>query len=185
MATGDASKSAFEFGGSHFEPVGDDRTGRPISSSSEVDAKLIEIDAIKDFRIASLKAELSLSLGAAKQKDDDSEFDRDIYWFSVQPLLNFNPRWYTVLRYSEIGTYDDSDGYHFDGKTFAGGNKAFGYGVQRFRRLGLGLGWTPNPRVRAKLEIGKDWYKLIDGAMADADNKNRSFMGVEVAVGFR
>jgi len=96
----------------------------------------------------------------------------------------FSRSWYTIIRYSEIGTYDGSAGHHFDGKTFAGGNAAFGFDTRRFQRLSIGLGWTPNLRVRVKFEVARDRFELIDVSTLIPDNGNRGFAGFEVAVGF-
>ena len=176
MHNGDNVKSAVEFAGSHFEPVDG-------SGSEQVSSDLWQIDARYDFKIADMPAYIALVAGMADQSDDDSVFDRDFRWFSVEPFLQVNPEWYAVVRYSEIGTYDNDEGYHFDGKTFAGGNSTFGYDVERFRRLGVGIGWQPNPRVTTKLEIGKDWFDLIDGSAIEVDD-DRNFVGLEMAVGF-
>lgn len=185
MANGDASKSAIEFGGSHFRPVGAaHQSSLGTSSSTEVNANLIEINARYDFAYSLHGPALALSFGAADTEDNNPTFDRDFRWFSVEPSFRFRPNWYTTVRYSEIGTYDNTAGYHFDGKTFAGGNAAFGYDAKRFQRLALGIGWTPNPRVRAKLEIAKDRFELVDGSPAPANNSDRLFSGLEIAVGF-
>ena len=185
MTNGDVSKSAIEFGGSHFRPVGvAHQSTAGISPSTEVDGDLLEFNAKYSFSVASYEAYLALAVGAAKSDDSDPLFDRDFRWFSIEPLLKFNTHWYATLRFSEIGTYDGGEGYHFDGKTFAGGNAAFGYDTQRFQRLSIGLGWTPNPHIRAKLEFGRDRFELIDVSALTPNNGNRSFAGFEIAVGF-
>lgn len=185
MYNGDASKSAIEFGGSHFRPVGASHQSSVGSSSSDqVESAMVELDAKYSFHSAAFDGYLAASLGAASQDDNDSFFDRDFFWFSIEPFVSYKNTWYAVARYSEIGTYDAAEGYHFDGKTFAAGNNAFGYDTRRFRRLALGLGWTPNPHVRAKLEIGQDWFDLIDSSALSANNSDRKFIGAEVAVGF-
>lgn len=181
MRNGDNTKSAIEFGGSHFEPVTDSAVGS--SSSAEVGSSMLEIYAKYQFALASMPAYLSVTAGVAEQEDNDGAFDREFQWFTVEPFLQLNSHYYTVLRYSEIGTYDNNEGFHFDGKTFAGGNSAYGFDTERFRRVGVGLGWQPNPRTTAKIEIGKDWFDLIEGAMRNEDN-NRNFVGVEMSVGF-
>ncbi len=184
MYNGKASKSAIEFGGSHFQPVGaSHQSSAGISTSQQINSAMIEFDAKYSFHTADFNGYLAASLGGASQDDNDSSFDRDLLWFSVEPFISYQNTWYAVARYSEIGTYDNMEGYHFDGKTFAGGNSTFGYDTMRFRRLAFGLGWMPNPRVRAKLEIGQDWFHLIDTSTLSAKN-NRKFIGAEVALGF-
>ena len=185
MTNGDVSKSAIEFGGSHFRPVGiAHESTLGISPSTEVNADLIEVNAKYEFSLGNHRAYLALSLGSADADDSDPLFDRDFQWYSIEPFLQLNNNWYALLRYSEIGTYDGDEGYHFDGKTFAGGNAAFGYDTRRFQRLSAGLGWTPNPHVRAKFEIAKDWFELIDVSPFEPNNEDRGFVGLEIAVGF-
>lgn len=182
MHNGANSKSAIEFGGSHFQPVLDSSVGSSVSQ--QVDSDLFEINTKYHFRVSDMRAYVSLSAGLANQDDDDSLFDRDFHWFLVEPFLQINNKWYTVLRYSEIGTYDEDEGYHFDGKTFAGGNGAFGFDTERFRRLGIGLGWRPNPHIVTKLEVGKDWFDVIETSPLLTNNNDRKFIGLEMAVKF-
>jgi hypothetical protein len=186
MTNGDAATSALEFAGSHFQPIGASHASTlGASPSAQVGARLFEFDAKYQLLRSrpSGNAYLSVSLGSAKQNDVVGRFDRNLRWLTVQPYWGFANRWYAVLRFSEIGTYDDNEGFHFDGKTFAGGNAAFGYDTKRFRRVGLGLGWIPNPHVRAKLEIGEDSFDLI-AASTLRNGGDREFIGFEIAVGF-
>lgn len=188
MKNGDAGKSAFEFGGSHFQPIGaSNQSTLPPSPSEKVDAILFQVDLKYSFLASRSQHEvgyLALSYGAAKQKDSAPGFDRDIRWFSIEPLYHLTQKIYLVARYSEIGTYDNNEGFHFDGKIFAGGNSAFGYDTKRLRRLGIGLGWMPAPRIRAKFEVGRDKFSLIDVSPLGTQNGDRRFVGAEVAVGF-
>lgn len=186
MSNGDGTKSAIEFGGSHFVPIGVSSTSTLGNSpSTEVESNLVELASKYNFNLANnTSGYLALTLGAAKQDDDDSSFDRSLRWFSIEPYLKFTNNWYTVLRYSEIGTYDNDEGYNFKGKTFAGGMAVSSFDIERFRRLGIGLGWAPNPHLRAKFEIGKDWFDLIDASPLPENNSDREFVGFEMAVGF-
>lgn len=185
MTDGGVSKSAIEFGGSHFRPIGAAHQSTVGTSPSiEVSADLIEVNAKYRFSAFDNDAYLAVSYGAARAGDNDSSFDRDFQWFSFEPVIHIAKKWYAALRYSEIGTYDGAEGYHFDGKTFAGGNSAFGYDVQRFGRLSLGLGWVPNPHIRAKFEIARDRFELIDMSPISANNSDRGFAGFELAVSF-
>jgi hypothetical protein len=185
MRHGKTRKSAFEFGGSHLEPVGTSyRSSAGNSESSFVKGILLEC-TMKAFLSGSINGSyFNVNLGGAYQHDNQSTFDRDIYWLLVEFLFRIRGKKYLVLRYSEIGTYNDTEGFHFDGKTTAGANIAFGYDTKRFRRVGLGLGWAPHSRLKVKVEVGQDWFDLIDGSPLEAKNSHRSFFGVEVAVGF-
>lgn len=185
MTNGSVSKSAIEFGGSHFRPVGAAHQSTVgASPSADVDADLMEIDARYAFRVANRDAYIALAVGAAKATDSDTDFDRDFRWVFVEPFVQLNHDWYAAFRFSEIGTYNSAQGYHFDGKTIAGGNAAFGYDTRRFRRTSVGVGWMPNPRVRAKFEIAKDHFELIEASPLAPDNSARGFAGFEVAVRF-
>ncbi len=182
MINGNAAKSAFEFGGSHFEPVGASHPSTAgVSASTEVDAHLWELDGTfspcEDF-------DLSFFYGHARVEDKDSTFNRDMRWFMVQPLVRLSEKTHAAIRYSEIGTYDSSEGYHFDGKILAGGNAAFGYDTRTLQRLSAGVGWQPNPRALFKVEVGKDWFDLIDGSPFNTENSERLYFGVEVVLSF-
>ena len=179
MRNGRAGKSAIEFGGSHFEPVGASHPSSIGSSpSSKVDGYLYELDAKYDL---STDAYVSASFGQAFVDDRASAFDRDFLWFTLEALYRFHSNAYFVGRYSEIGTYSSTEGYHFDGKITAGGNAAFGYDARRFRRLSVGLGWNPFPGVLIKAEGGADWFDVID-ASALPDSDERFLAGIEVVI---
>lgn len=186
MSNGSTVKSAIEFGGSHFQPIGASLPSTVgASNSAQVDAKLAELALKYEFPAAKNHSPyLAFSVGTARQEDDDVAFERDIHWFSVEPYFEINNHVYLVARYSEIGTYDDNQGFHFDGKIYAGGNAAFGDDVRRFRRASVGVGWQPNPHVRAKLEIAKDRFYLINPSPLLPLNGQRGFIGLEIAVGF-
>ncbi len=182
MRNGRAGKSAFEFGGSHFQPVGASDVSRAGNSpNQQVNANLFELDAKYSF---GEKAYVSGSFGQAFVDDEDSAFDRDFTWFSLEPLYWITPRVYAVARYSEIGTYDAGRGYHFDGKTTAGGNASFGYDTRRFQRLSAGLGWRPNQRVIIKFEVGHDWFEVIDDSLLTPDDDARLLYGGELVLVF-
>ncbi len=184
MRNGKAQKSAFEFGGSHFEPIGKgDDDALTKSNASFINATLAEINTKHQFHLDDFSGYLALTYGRAEQEDNISQHSRNIEWLTIEPYIQLSANWYSLLRYSEIGTYDNHKGFHFDGKIFAGGNSDYGYDVKRFQRLGFGIGWQPNPRVRTKFEIGKDWFELIKNTNKESQNK-RNFLGVEVAVGF-
>ena len=186
MSTGAVTKSAFEFGGSHLQPLGASHPSTlGMSPSARVEGDLIQADGRFDFKaFGKREAYVALSAGSGKQEDADSTFDRTLQWWSVEPYVQVTPEWYALARYSGIETDDPAEGYHFDGKIFAGGNSAIGYDATSFRRLGIGVGWRPNPHVLAKLEIGRDSFDLIEASPLDPNNDDRDFFGFEIAVGF-
>ncbi len=180
MRNGNAAKSAIEFGGSHFEPVGASHVSTLGESPSDfVSGALYQADA--RLKLSRINGYASLSYGGAQQDDDAGVFERDFRWFSIEVLGHLSAKWYSVVRYSEIGTYDDDEGYHFDGKIYAAGNSSFGYDTRRFRRVAVGLGYEPNPRVRVKFEIGRDDFELIDASPLTGTD-DRGFVGAEVSV---
>jgi len=185
MRNGEASKSAFEFGGSHFQPVGASRVSTlGTSPSAFVDSALYQVDLKYEVELFSKASYLSASIGAANQDDVGTRFDRDLRWFTLEPYLRFDDNWYLAARFSQIETADDSQGYHFDGKIYAGGNGDFGYDATEFQRLGVVIGYMPNPRLKVKLEVGRDWYELIDSSPFSGQLGNREFVGLEVVGGF-
>ena len=182
MRNGRASKSAFEFGGSHFQPVGVSRLSSVGESASQmVNARLYELDATYTF---GEPFAFAASFGQAFLDDQDDAFDRDLTWFSIEPRFTIGSGKYALLRYSEIGTYDSTRGYQFDGKTTAGGNAFFGYDTRRFRRLSVGVGWRPNPRIVVKGEVGHDWFDVIDAAPTSGVGEDRLLTGVELVLVF-
>lgn len=188
MSNGSGAKSAFEFGGSHFEPVTCNAqeiasfycTTADSSPSSLVESQLFQIDGKYTFKEWGY---ISFFGGKANQDDRAPGFDRDIRWFTVEPYWKINQNWFAIARYSEIGTYDSELGYHFDGKIFANGNSSFGFDTQRLRRTSLGLGWILNPNMRIKLEIGSDDFTLIDSSIRPNEG-DRDFFGLEAVVKF-
>jgi len=183
MRNGDGTKSAIEFGGSHFQPVGASHgSSLGASPSTQVGASLYQVDAKLDLDTA-YSGYVAVAAGFADQSDSAPGFDRDFRWFSIEPMLRLTTKAYVIARFSEIGTQDSLAGYHFDGKTFAGGNSTFGYDVKSFRRLAIGLGWQPNPRVVAKLEVGRDRFDLIAASTVPNPGR-RNFVGFEVAASF-
>ena len=185
MRNGTAGKSAIEFGGSHFQPVGVSHpSSLGISPSGKVDAALFELDAKYHFGPYLDSGYLAVNYGMAFVDDETSSFDRDFQWFMIEPYYSLTEQIYLVARYSEIGTYDDNEGYHFDGKTTAGGNSSLGYDTRRFQRLSVGMGWWYNPRLNIKLEYSRDRFDLINGSLLSADNNNRNLFGIEMVGGF-
>lgn len=185
MTNGWASKSAIEFGESHIEPVGlhfSSTNGE--SPNDKVKSNLLETDIKYHLGYLEKSGYLSATIGSAQLIDHNPEFSRDWMWFSAESLIKFNNNIYGIFRLSEIGTYDRKKGYHFDGKTTAGGNNAFGYDTRRFRRISIGAGWKPNPRLLLKLELGQDWFYLIENSPFESNNNQRRLMGFEMVASF-
>ena len=161
MRNGDAAESAFEFGGSHFQPVGTEReSALGESASTQVDAIVYELDARYSF---DEKGQILLTWGQAFVDDADSTFDRDLIYFTVEPLYRFSDKLYGVLRFSGVGTFDEDEGYHFDGKPFTDGNDSFGYDAEYLLRGSVGLGYWLNPNAVVKIEYSQDDFPGYQG----------------------
>lgn len=181
---GRASKSAWEFGGSHFEPLGTGATSSLGSSSaSAVNAYSYEFDARYNF---GYERYLGLQYGAAFVSDSGN-FDRTIHYVKVEPKWDlgaaFNHKLYIVGRLSTIGTFDD-EGYSFDGKPFAGGKSKFGYDLSSLVRWALGIGYWFNPHTLVKIEYSRDEFHLIEQSRLVRSGDGRNFLGVVTALKF-
>jgi KaiC/GvpD/RAD55 family RecA-like ATPase len=129
------------------------------------------------------RASVGLTAGHTALDDSVNAFDRSFRWFRVEPRYDITPTLYVDVRYSEIGTYDSAEGYHFDGLMIADGG-TFGYDVRRFRRVSGGIGWKANPHTLFKVEVGEDRFWLIDGSPLSADAGDRTFFGFDLTVSF-
>jgi hypothetical protein len=181
LALGDTEASALRFGGSSIRPVGSDGpSSTGASPSSDVDSLCWELDA----RLRSERAaRLNLQLGGSSIDDEVGAFDRDLTWFLIEPGLRISPELELALRWSEIGTYDDDEGYQFQGKPLTAGD-AFGYDTRALRRASGVLAWSLHPRLTLKLEVGQDHVDLIDASTLDDENDERLYFAFEVVGSF-
>jgi hypothetical protein len=182
LASGDSGRSAWRLSGAAIEPVGAGGTtsSAGASPSSAVDLTSWEADA----RIAEgRRASLNLQYGQAFIGDDVDAFDRDLSWYAIEPTFKLTEKLELLLRYSQIGTGASDEGYVFSGKPIAEAED-FGFDVHSLQRLSGGLCWTPNPHIRAKLEVGHDWVDLIDASPLDAQNDERLYIGLELVTSF-
>ncbi len=181
MRNGETSAGPFLLGGSLFQPVGvGGESIAGVSPSATVNASLYELYTKTDLG----RLDVDMSFGRGRIDDAADTFDRDLTWFMVQPLYKVTKDVDAVARYSEIGTYDDAEGYHFDGEFLASGNAAYGYDAKRLTRLSVGLNWKINPRAKIKLEVGRDRYFTVDQSPLDPANDDRSHAALELAVSF-
>jgi len=181
LTTGRTERTALRLSGSQITAVGlDGASSAGTSPSEDVQTVAWEFDA----RVASTRAaRLNLQLGRALVNDEVNTFDRDLTWFLVEPGFRLCDELELVLRWSEIGTFDDAEGYRFAAKIMADG-ESLGYDTSVMRRLSAGLRWSVNAHVAVKLEVGEDRFDLIDGSPLDAENDERLFFGIEVVGSF-
>jgi hypothetical protein len=181
LSLGEAESSALRLSGSPIMPVGSGGTSTAgTSPSDDVDALCWELDA----RLAAARpVGLNLQIGQASIDDDVDAFDRDLTWFLVEPSARLGRELELLVRWSEIGTYDDDEGYLFEGKIITDG-EIFGYDTSVLRRASAVLHWAFNPRLALKLEVGQDHVETIDASALDEDNDERLFFAIELVGSF-
>ena len=181
LTMGAVERSALRFSGSAISPVGTGAASTAgVSPNNSVDAAGWELDG---WIARSRRANVRLQVGQLYIDDDASAFDRDLTWFEIEPAYSLRDDLELVLRYSEIGTYEDDEGYIFSGKPVAQA-ETFGYDSSALRRVSAGARWTINPRLAAKVEVGHDWIDLIDASPSDAENEERLYFGFELVASF-
>ncbi len=181
LSTGSTEKTALRLSGSALEPVGTDAPSTAgTSPSDEVSSVCWELDA---WIARERRASLRLQLGRAHVNDESNAFDRELTWIQAEPALRLREDLELVLRYSAIGTYDDDEGYRFEGKPIADG-ETLGYDTSVLKRLAAALRWRANPYLAAKVEVGHDWVDLIDVSPFDEENDERLYFGVELVGAF-
>jgi hypothetical protein len=184
---GDTETGAMGLGGSYWMPVGewDYFSSAGISPSDKVDVYSYELDLRYDLpRAGHVKAQL----GQVFVEDDADDFSRTIYYGQLEPVWNlgaiFRDRVYLAARASFAGTFDDDEGYVFEGRPFADGSDSFGYDTETVWRIAVGLGYRPNDRMLLKLEWSRDHFDLISGSPLHGRNQSRNLAGALLAVGF-
>lgn len=184
---GDTDSSAIGLGGTYFMPVGSwgYTSTNGISGSDEVDAYSYELDARYAFNAYD---SVKVQFGQVFVDDDDAAFDRTIYYGQVEPLWNlgrlFAYKAYLAARVSMVGTFDDNEGYIFEGRPFAEGSDSFGYDARSLGRWAIAAGYRPNERTLLKVEYSLDDFDLIDASPLRGHGRRRSLAGGVVAVGF-
>jgi hypothetical protein len=181
LSLGETESSALRLSGSPIMPVGSGgASSAGTSPSDDVDALCWELDARLG---AARRAGLNLQIGQANIDDEVDAFDRDLTWFLVEPRVRLGRELELLVRWSEIGTYDDDEGYLFEGKIITDG-ETFGYDTSVLRRASAVLHWTFNPRLAFKLEVGQDHVETIDASALDENNDERLFFALEVVGSF-
>ena len=184
---GESPQAALRLGGSQIVPVGTGNFPSTAGSSGSgtVDTMAYEFDA---KYLVGEDRYLKSQFGHLWIDDDNDIFDRDIYYFQLEPKWNLGPRfenkWYLVGRLSAISTFNDKKGYLFDGHPFAQGDTAFGYDTKALYRYALGIGYKPNPRTLIKSEYSLDDFRLINNSAKEGGTQGREFYGIVAAVEF-
>jgi hypothetical protein len=173
----EADVSALCFGGSQIRPVSGSTLGS--SASPEVQSSLGSLDVVVD---ASDAVRVQASVGGGKVNDGDDTFDRTLAWFMVEPSWSFAPRWTLTARYSGAGTFDDREGYRFEGRPYANGSASFGFDLASLERLQIGVGLTLATGLVAKAEVGFDRLRAVDASPLGDDT--RWFTAAELVFAF-
>src|SRR5262245_7241903 len=181
LQAGDTDVSTIWFGRGLITPVGlfaGSTAG--TSPSTSVGATLWEGDA----RLGgSRRLSLGIQAGGGLVDDEVDAFDRRLYWLQLERAVRLTPALSLTLRYSEIGTTDEDEGYLFEGDIFGSGDE-LGYDTHRMQRISGGFEYRLNPNAQFKIEVGHDRYDVIPGSPFDPANDDRLFAAVEAVVSF-
>lgn len=173
----EADASALCFGGSVITPVTASAMGS--SPNTTVRSTLGSLDC--RWR-ASDWLHLQASAGSGRIADDAEAFSRTIYWWMLEPSVTFAPGWDATLRWSGAGTFDDREGYQFEGRPYANGAATYGFDLASLQRVALGVRHTFRPGLFGKLEVGFDQLTATEpSGLAD---DTRVFTAAELVLRF-
>ncbi len=176
MYVHEAEESALCFGGSVITPVTGSITG--TSPSAVVQSTLGSLDLILQ---AHPDLHLQLSAGGGQVDDESDVFDRAILWFMVEPSWTFAANWALTARLSGAGTFDDRDGFAFDGRPYAAGS-TYGFELSSLQRAQLGVSHTLGKGLVVKAEVGCDRLSAIDPSFLP--DETRMFTAAELVFSF-
>lgn len=172
MYTGDVDVSSNWYGGILVAPVN--------FSSPTVSAHMYELAAKYKWDDSS---SFWVTWGQVFQDDQNNALDRDIMYWTVEPLYYLCSNIYVVARLSTFGTFDDTEGYATQGWDYGNGQE-YGFGVKSLTRYQIGLGYVIAANIIVKAEYHKDDFDLIEGAAIAGVDEERDFYGAQVVVKF-
>jgi hypothetical protein len=172
----EADESAICFGGTVITPVNGSITG--TSPNATVQSTLGSFDLLWQ---ACDRLHLQASVGGGQVDDDSDIFDRAILWFMFEPSWTFAPQWALTARASGAGTFDDQDGFEFEGRPYANGS-SYGFELSSLQRLQVGVSHTLAKGLVAKAEVGWDRLTAIDPSFQPDDT--RMFTAAELVFSF-
>ncbi len=167
-----ADATAVCFSGGVITPV----TGSP---STEVRSMLVSLDTRIDVSDRFL---LQASLGGADIDDEADAFDRDFYWWILEPSYAFSTEWRLTGRWSAVGTFDSTEGYRFEGRPYGNGRASYGFEVDNAQRFAVAVAHNFHPNVIGKCEVGID--RFVSTRTSGLGNDDRLFFGAELVVTF-
>jgi hypothetical protein len=103
-------------------------------------------------------------------------------WWMLEPSWTFAPGWHLTGRWSAVGTFDDREGYQFEGRPYAAESTGSGFDLSSLQRFAVGLQRDLAPELQLRGEVGSDRVRTIDGSAIPDDN--RWFTGVELVLSF-
>jgi len=158
-------------------PVTGSATG--TSPSTEVRSLLGCVDANWQ---ASEALHFQASFGVGHIDDEVDAFDRDFVWWMFEPSWTLSSAWRTALRWSGAGTFDDQEGYRFEGRPYANGSASYGFDLRSMQRVAFAVSRTFAPGLIGKVETGFDH---LDGtAPSGLRDDTRTFVAAELVLTF-
>lgn len=172
-----ADVSALGFNASLVTPV----TGSATGSSPNLEVGLLTGCADVICQLGE-RVHVQAQAGAARVRDDDESFGRTFYWWTFEPWLQVTASTLLVARYSGVGTYDDQEGYRFEGRPFANATATYGFDLRSLERLSIGLHHTFLPGLVGKVEVGCD--RLTGTAVSGRADDTMPFVAGELVLIF-
>lgn len=152
MENGNHASSAIAFNFVHITPV----TGSP---SKTVDFQAYETDAtVKISHVVKLSGD-----GGLVSIDDVNPYSRTLYYYYGQAQVNLTDEFYVCGRYSDIGTFNSTQGYNFGGD-YDGAFLLTPFDTESLSRIGTALGYKLNDSTVIKVEVDDDSIGLISSA---------------------
>jgi hypothetical protein len=173
----EADASAVCFGGSVITPVAGGAAG--ASPSSEVRSSLASVDLIWQ---ATNELHVQGMAGSGLIDDPVSSFDRTIWWWAIEGSYTFAPHWATTVRWSGVGTFDETKGYAFEARPYGNGVASYGFDLSNLQRVAVGLRHDFAKELTAKIEVGFDHFEATD--LSGLRNDTRPFTAAELVLTF-
>lgn len=173
----DTPSSAICFSGNVLLPVGGGAAG--ASPSATIDVLLGSLDARWQ---ATGSLHVQASIGAGQVDDASDAFDREFAWWILEPSWVFDQHWRATVRWSGVSTFDDQEGYAFEGRPYANGTANYGYDLMRAQRVAAGITYTFAAGLIGKVEAGFD--HLVGTTASGLPNATIDFVAAELVLAF-
>lgn len=167
-----AAQSPLCLGGSVITPVAGSPSTKVRSSFGSLDARW---EPHPQWHIQA-------SVGGGHIDDDDNSFDRELFWWMLEPSYSLSSEWRLTARWSGVGTFDGNQGYQFESRPYGNGVASFGFDIHNLQRLAGGVTRIFNPNLLGKVELGVD--RILTSAGSSRDDDSRLFFSVEMVATF-